>query len=525
MTVSILETLGALPDGSTDAINLTQLGEYLHKHYDTPSERDRNARHARRDVFYRDGGCEIMCQVVDKVFKDDRVRELRKEWVPFARFSNDVKRIVGEMSTVYAEPASRTVGGDAENVQRYVDLAAAVMLDEVMDEANRMVNLHRAILVGPRVRKHADGSRSMVIDIATPTAVRAVTHPYDASLVVGWLVKTHARPAHISTAPRVIAWQLWSDHEVIDLDEHLIPIGEPRAHGLGVCRWVPLTFNASSLPGFWPGEEGEDLIAAAISIWMSHILMLKETKSATTVPIISGDTTTMARQQAADTESPIEAPEGTSVTTVDMSMDTEIFTRAAEHVLERVGNSYGLSLTTLKHQGVQSAEAREILLEPLRALRRKQIKFFRRFEAELARVMAAVARVDLPALAFDATGFRIDFGEIQALTPKKQRMDEFDQAARLGIDNIIAMYRRENPDADEETARAAISENIAIRAWYVQEMQDFMRIVGMTKGEDPIGAVGHPVYPTGGRPPNDPTIADSPAHEAGDPPHVEDVAA
>ena len=45
--------------------------------------------------------------------------------------------------------------------------------------------------------------------------------------------------------------------------------------------------------------------------------------------------------------------------------------------------------------------------------------------------MAAVARVDLPALAFDATGFRIDFGEIQALTPKKQRMDEFDQAAGL----------------------------------------------------------------------------------------------
>lgn len=489
MTVSILDTLAALPDGPADrGLSLSELGDYLSRHYDTIAERDRNARHARRDIFYRDGGVELMEKVVGEIFSDKTVQGLRKKWVPYARFSNDVKRIVGELSTVYAEPARRTVEGGQDNQARFESLAQSLLLDEVLDEANRMANLHRAILVGPRVRVDENGVRSMVLDIATPTSVRAVTHPHDASLVVAWLVKTDARPARLSNEPRVIAWRLWSSHEVIDLDESLRVIGQPRPHALGLNRWVPLTFTASALPGFWPGEEGEDLIAAQVAIWMAHILMLKETKSATTMPIVSGDVGTAARYQASDTETPISVPEGVSVTTVDMSMDTAIFTRAADHALERVGNGYGLSLTTLKHQGVQSADAREIMLEPLRALRRKQIKFFRRFESQLVRVMARVAQVDMPGAAFSPEGYRIDFGEIQALTPKKQRMEEFESAARLGLDNIVDFYQRENPDVDAEGARSAIARNVAVRAWLVGEMQDFMRIVGQT--QSPTGIDG-----------------------------------
>lgn len=496
MTRSIYEVLATLPSGAVSKpLGDADLARYLRTHYDTDAEKERNARHARRDVFYRDGGCEVMCKVIDDIFVDETVRRLRKKWVPYARFSNDIRRIVGDLSTVYAEPALRSVEGSDANKAAYQSLCDDVLLDEQMDYANRMVNLHRAILLGPRVRVDLDGRREMVIDVATPAVVRAVTHPLDASLVVAWLIKSETKLS--STPSHAVAWQLWSDHEVVDLDANFMPVGVPLLHELGMNRWIPLTFNATALPGFWPGEEGEDMVAAAISIWMAHILMLKETKSATTMPIISGDVSAASRGQAMDTEVPVVIPEGAAVQTVDMSMDTEIFTRAADHVLEKFGNGYGLSLASLKHQGAQSADAREIILEPLRVIRRKQIKFMRRFEARLAVVMAAVAARDLGGnRVFTADGWRIDFGEIQALTPKKQRMEEFIQAQQIGIDNVLAFAMRENPDLKSAgAARDWINQNIQIRTAIVEMMQEFMRISGASKAPDPVSNTAPHVPP------------------------------
>ena len=495
MTRSIRDVLATLPDGSVErALDDNELQHHLRKHYDTEAERDRNARHARRDVFYRDGGVEVMCAVIDDVFQDQQVRELRKKWVKHARFANVIKHLVGELSTVYAEPAQRSVGGDEPNQAAFRALTETLLLDEQLDYANRMANLHSTVFVGPRVFDD-NGERRMVLDFATPAVTRAVMHPQDISRLVALLVKVETRTARAVQRP--VAWQLWSDHERIDLDAQFHPIGADVVHGLGVNRWVPLTYSALALPGFWPGEEGEDLMAAAISIWMAHVLLLKETKSATNQTVISGDVSTASRGQSMDTETPAVVPEGVSATSIDMSMDTEIFTRAADHILGRVGNGRGMALDMLKHQGVQSAEAREVLLEPLRALRRKQIKFCRLFERRLAKVMAAVAAKDAPALAFDPVDWRADYGEPQAITPKKQRMEEFIQAQQLGLDNILAFFMRENPDVtDPAKAREAISLNIQIRTWLVAEMQDFMRISGATQmrapADTPPTPPGHP---------------------------------
>ena len=52
-----------------------------------------------------------MEDVVDDFYEDAEIRKLRKKQVKHARFANIVKRIVGELSTVYIEPAPRSVGG------------------------------------------------------------------------------------------------------------------------------------------------------------------------------------------------------------------------------------------------------------------------------------------------------------------------------------------------------------------------------------------------------------------------------
>jgi hypothetical protein len=478
----IREVLATVPGHDPVAFDDTALGRYLRDHYDTDAEKRRNHRHAVRDDFYHDGGTAVLEAVVDEMYKDPQVKDLRKPWAKHARFANVIKRIVGDLSTVYVEPAPRKVGGSEENEARYRAICESLMLDEQMKEANRLVNLHRVILVGPRVRVDEDGVPSMVLDFVTPSVVRAVVHPTDTSLVVAWLIKCDDRVRKDYTANRRVAWQLWTSHELINLDERMVPIGDDTIHGIGMNRWVPMSLSPIGIAGFWPGEEGEDLVAAQIAIGISNIQMLKEAKSTNRQTILGGDVGNAPRNQALDTETPIHLPDGVTATTVDMSTDIGVYTKTSDHVLERTGNGYGLSMAQLTHQGTQSAEARELLMEPLNMLRRQQIGFFRRWEKRLAQVMAAVAKRYAPAeLGFEVVEWSQDFGEIQSITPFKQRVEEYVAARAIGADNILAFIRRENPDlADDDAALARLIENVGVETMRLVLMRPQMAISGGT---------------------------------------------
>jgi len=471
VTVPIAQALAALPGGAPSLAPLTpdEVGIYLRKHYLTDAEVKRRERHALRNNLYRDGGCEYMCSVIDDVFVDADVRELRKKWVRHARFSNSLKRIVNEVSTVYAEPASRCVGGDPANVAAYDEAMCDANLDGVMAYANRMLNLHRVILLGPRVRVEEDGERELVVDVVTPDNVFAVVDPNDATCVLAWGVKVEYRCARGEWASGVPAWNLWSAHESWLLDAKLQPIGEPRPHTLGCNPWLAVTYHAEAIPGFWPGEEGEDLVAAQVAIWMANILLLKETKSATTQTIFAGDTTTATQGQANDTETAMHVPEGVSATTVDMSMDTGTFTKAADHALARVGGNYGLSMDLITHAGTQSAEARELMLEPLRQIRRDQIKTFRRVERRLVELIEKVLAADAPALAFVAVDFMCDFGEPQVLMDEALRLTLFERKKALGFVSRVDYYcRYVNPDASPAQAIKMMAKNAALEEEWIR---------------------------------------------------------
>lgn len=498
MTRSIREVLATVPGQEAAPLDDAHLGAYLRDHYDTEAEQRRNRRHAVRDEFYRDGGCKVMEDVVDDFYEDLDVRKMRKKQVKHARFSNVVKRVIGELSTVYIEPAPRSVGGTPDNEARYRALCEALMLDEQMKEVNRLANLHRVVLVGPRVRVDEDGVPTMALDIATPAVVRAVVHPTDTTLVIGWLIKCDSRVRKDYSAIRSVAWQLWTAHEMINLDARMVPIGDDLIHEIGVNRWVPLSLVAIGIAGYWPGEEGEDLIAAAVSISMANVNLLKETTTATKQTFLQGDTNSSAKGQSMDTATPAIIGEGVTATTVDMSMDTSIFTRTSNHVLESVGNGRGLSMAQLTHQGTQSAEARELLMEPLKILRREQISYFRRFEKRLALVMAAVAKKYAPAqLGFEVAQWSQDFGEIQSITALKQRIEEHVALRQIGADDILAFLRRENPDLDsDEAALSVLVEHLANETKRIALMRTMMAmsggsVDGQTPAPNPVDAAGN----------------------------------
>lgn len=502
-TVSILTTLAILPSGTQgEPLRLDELGRYLREHYNSDAEKDRNNRHALRDELYRDGGIAEMNKVIDALFQDNDVRKLRKAIVPYARFNNALKRIVNEMSTVYSEPPRRLVAdkqpeivegqparpAETPNNDKYQTVLEDVRMDERMVEVGRLLNLHRALLVGFRVRMLTpgpDGEREPVIDIATPANVRAVTHPNDDAFVIGWLVRTcykTAKPGDFR--PK---WTLWTDHESVQLTEDMDAIPETYAlHDFGVCPWVPVTLGPPG-SGFWPGSEGEDMVSGHLTIWIENVLLVKESKSATKQAVLTGDGTATARGQMIDSEGTGELADGQSMNVIDRSMDLDLFKSTADHVLQHLAQNYGMSPALISHQGVQSAEARELMRMPLREIRRQQQVPLRRFEKRFALVMAAVLAVDLPALAFDPTGWRIEFAESETpLSP----MDEqvlFEKRRAAGVDNTVAFLMRKYPGLTHEGALEMIEQNVLVETERNRMMRPLMQISGSMGAKTPPG--------------------------------------
>lgn len=449
MTVSILTTLATLPsEAPVDAaLSFEELGNYLRQNYDTTAERERNARHCLRDEIFRDGGVEFMKGVINKVFKDDDVKRLRCEWVEHTRFNNPLKRVVNELSTVYSEAAKRFVEGE-ENNARYQAVLEAVSMDERMFHISCLLNLHRAMLVRFRVRQLPDGTREPVIDWASPSNVRAVLHPNDPALVVGWIVRASYRTAREGVNKP--AWTLWTDHERVQLRDDLGVIVETYlAHGLGVNPWVPVSLSPVG-PGFWPGEEGQDLVAATVSTWMANVLLMKETKSATKAETVQGDGANMMRGQASDSELPRMLADGQSVTVTDMSMDLSLFRDTANHIIEHVAQNYGMSAALINQEGVQSAEARELMRVPLHQLRLRQQTPLRRFELGLARVMAAVLAKDMPDRAFSPAGWGMTFGESHTPLTRSEEIDLFVKERAATVDNTVDFLARRHRCSTEQ---------------------------------------------------------------------------
>lgn len=473
MTKPITEILATLPSGAQGSeLDMSQLGEYLAKYCNTDELTERAKRHALREELYRDGGCAEMNTWLDKLFKDPDVRELRKQFVKRARFNNVTRRIAHSLATVYTEPAKRVIEGD-DNAVKYQALLDAVEMDEKALEISRLLCLHRVLLVGFRVRETPEGEREPVLDIVSPANARPVLHPNDTGMIVGWLIRSDYRPAGATTPP---AWTLWTAHESVQLTDEMRPLDETyQAHGFGVCPWVPVSFEAS-----WGviGHEGEDITSAHLTVWFENVLLAKESKSATTTSVLNGDGSRTARGQALDSQSVVEVGDGQSLSTIDTSMDLTMFTDTADHVCRAVAMNHGLPPAVLEHQGTQSAEARELLMMPLKELRRQMQLPLRRFEMRLARVMAAVCRVDAPNYAFDSAAWRMEFADVSTPLDPVSQFQLFEKYRAAGLKNSIEFLMELRPGLTFDQAARIIQENFAVELWRNLAMRSLQAVSG-----------------------------------------------
>jgi hypothetical protein len=469
--MGLLQALG-VPDW-------TAAGKYLAANYlDDNDEKGRRAHCARLARLYENRAEKDLEDLVATAFKSEVTKALRKRLVKWAKWNNLTARIVNEKATVYAEPAVRHVADD-EVYQRFLEL---VPMDETMRAADRMLGLFEDIWIQYRVRATGDApdDREPLVDIIDPSKFWAVHAPADRTRLVAVIIDQCPGDSAAATDPHYL---VWLDDESLFLDK------EFRVITTSVAPW-PLGKMPGLLASMVPPnakqrllarEPSADLAAAHDAVSFQNLLLLKESKSANKQTYLTGDVSAATMGQPADTETDVVLPEGVVPTTIDRGMNLEQFSRNSREISETAGANHGLPPSVMNHRDASSGAEIELRRIPIRELRKQRIPIFRRIERKLCAIQAMVNETDLPAFAFKAVGFTVDFGEVQGVLTESERDTVFEKRRGLLLTDTVEEEMRRNPDLrSPREAVERITERVKNEAMRLELMQALQRLNGGT---------------------------------------------
>lgn len=485
--MSLPELLSELPDGGRAAtLSWAEAIAWLRDRYLSPvgTEAQRIAEATERSDFYRDRGAKYVSQLIDHVFDDPEVKRLRDKWVEIAGSNNATRRVVHELATLYRRPARRSVTSEGDDL-RYQTVQQLVGLNAQMLEVQRLAILHRSLLVGFRV---PGWSRLPQLTIVEPQSFRLVAHPLEPTRLIAVIIDQHVDAPGMPAAARP-AYLVWTATETFRLSQSGHLVGDIRPHTLGR---IPFVLVALSPP---PGQlidysTFRDVIRAHKAVWFETVLLLKESKSATKTTVLTGDTSRVMRKQMLDSEGAIQVGDGVGVTSLDMAMPLDPFRQTADHILERAAANHGIPPSILRHDGATSGYEIELRYVGVRERRIEQEPLFRVVERELAELMSTVLASDLPELAFDTTGWSINFGDTEMPRHPREALEIFEHAQRLGLTDLVEEELRRDPDITEAEAWDRIRNRIANRLQQATLQRPLRQIdgaLGANTNPDPAG--------------------------------------
>lgn len=469
---TILKTLGTRPDGSVRKLSTDQFARYLKDRWHpvtSKAEAERRKEMRLRLDLYKDKGRPHFEAALDRLFKNPKVRELRKELLEYAEFQNLTRRITREISTVYACPATRTLKSGVQAQRKFKQFQELVAYDRKMRNVNRLGNLGNNYLVWPDIRP--DGVP--VLRGLFPDKFVPIPHPNDPLMPVAYIVDQCRDYSARPTAPHYLGM---SDTEYfwLDRDWNLIKTNE-YPDGM-----VP--HNIGTLPALlWSAEEpdetlldsttGRDMISAHLAVALINVMMIKHQKSGAKVPYATGDTGNVVRGQAMDEENIIELGEGVTLNVLDLGADPESYERAMRSVIKQIAANRGIPETVfdLSYSASSGFEI-ELKRVGLREIRRDQILTFRPFERQLADLWSRV--LVGTEWAFSAEGMSVDFGDIETPQDPQAKLAYWEKLEALGLVNVEQMYMELNPEADEEEAAAVVAENLKKRRDRIRMFQE-----------------------------------------------------
>jgi hypothetical protein len=464
--MGIRETLGMGAPASW-----TYVGDYLRDQYiRSQAGIARRDEAKKRDAYYEGGGDEHIKRFIMLAFEDTLVRKLRSDLVGQAKWNNVLRRVASELATVYSEPASRKVADD----EKYQAFLEEIDTDTVMREVDQKLVIHNDVWVQYRVRKD---TKEPVIDVVTPAMFWAVCHPQDQTQLIAIVLdQTPARVTRVTPCYRV-----WTADETFTLDsECRVIVSSVEPNSLARMPGVLVSARPATAKGqLLDDSPAADLCAAHECIWFQNVLLIKESKSANKATYVSGDVSSAATGQSADTERETILPEGVTVQGLDRGMDLKQFRENADHVLERAAANHGLPPSVLHQSDASSGAEIHLRRIPLRELRRKRIPIMRRLEKRLAEIQSAVNANDLQEFAFSTEGWGIDFGEVQQPLTEMEADQVFEKRRQLGLTNTIAEIRKRNPDlTDDKAALDVLDANIKAETLRIAKMKEMLAMSG-----------------------------------------------
>lgn len=433
------------------------IAKHLREHYifsDAEKIRREDTR-LRVDLFNDRGEAQIH-RMVDDLFKNARVRHLRKQFVELASFQNLTRRIIREISSVYSEPAQRKVKSERMN-ERYQDLQRKIHLDRRMRVGNQMLNLCNEVVTWFDIQRGQP-----VLRIVTPDNFWAVSHPDDPTDCVALIfdkVPGKGQPTTMSTPFYLVV----TDDEMIHLNQlgHFL---SRKPHGLSRMP-MQLIHRMEPTTSLLNPDPGKDIIAAHKALTLINVMMLKHQKSGTKQAYASGDLGDMPRDQPMEEEHLLQAPEGVSFSTLDLGANPDNYINAARSVIKQIAANQGIpeSVFDLSYQATSGFEI-ELKRTGLREVRRDQILDWRPVERNLSLIMEEVLAKGRSPYAFNSGGWSINFGEVETPQEPMAMLTYWEKQRQMGLINTVDMLMHLNPEMTPQQAEEQIAANALIEA-------------------------------------------------------------
>jgi len=443
------DILGTLPSGAIARLSDDELTKYLRENYiDNDAERARRKKMRMRVDLYHDRGEAQINAMLDKVFKNELVRSLRKQFVEIASFQNLTKRIIREISSVYSEPATRRVASNAMNM-RYKELQNDIRMDRRLRLANQMLNLCNEVVVWFDV-----SMGKPVLRIVTPDNFHAIAHPLDPTMLVGLIFD---RPMG--------GYIVVSDSDIMHLDKAgRMLSGGRKSHGLSRMPMV-MAHRAEPTESLLNSHTGSDIINAHQALALINTMMLKHQKSGTKQAVATGDVSDMALSQPMEGEHLLQAPEGVTFSTLDLGANPDNYIKAARSVIKQISANYGIpeSVFDMSYQATSGYEI-ELKRTGLKEVRRDQIMDWIPVERDLASIMAEVLTESKSERAFNTFGWSLAFGEVETPQEPMAKLVYWEKKRSMGLMNTEDMLLELNRDMTPKEAEEQIALNAIVES-------------------------------------------------------------
>lgn len=380
---------------------------------------------------------------LDHWFSDIRNKQLRVPMISASKGTSIIGKALDATAMIYDSPATRHVATNDAGYQAVLEECSA---DDVARGLDRALLLYEDVLIVPRIVDD-----ELRLDLVAPDAFAAIAMVDDPRTVEAIAVEIPLPPNATADDPR---WRIYTKLETYAINTKGDVCGAIGPNPLGEA-WQVLLCSAqpSSVRGtLLATNPSADLLAAETAQMLLTAFALKESKSNLQTLVVTGDTSSTAMGQQADTESALFLGEGVSASVLNRETDLNQYTDLRTTIVDDCLSGRGIAPGVARLADASSGAAQWARRAPLVEKRKQRIPLLRRIERKLWTLVARVLDVVGDDRAYAMTGWAIDFVEPSEPLSRMEALQVFREERALFLKSTVDEIDERNPDLGIEGA-------------------------------------------------------------------------